>query len=66
MSLRGQNARLAAWDAALGIWRSRTATARYFLCDRRRLRGRFHPPLTLAGAGSLKQCLSHALQRHSA
>jgi len=65
MSLRGQNARLAAWDAALGIWRFRTATARYFLCDRRRLRGRFHPPLTLAGAGSLEQCLSHVCVRSS-
>jgi len=35
-SLAGANLRRARWDAALGVWRFRTASTRFFLTDRRR------------------------------
>ncbi len=65
-SMSGQNAQRASWDAALHIWRFRSATTRYFLCDRRTLHGRLQPLLTAGGHAPLEQCLSHALQRHGA
>ncbi len=65
-SLSGPNARRAAWDAALGIWRFRSATTRYFLCDRRMLRGRLQPLALSGGHAPLEQCLGQALQRHGA
>ncbi len=66
-SLKGSNARRAQWDPAQRIWRFRSATTRYFLCDRRRLRGRI--PVHVApegGCAPLEQCISVALQRNSA
>jgi glycosyltransferase involved in cell wall biosynthesis len=65
-SLSGLNARRAAWDAAMRIWRFRSATTRYFLCDRRALRGRLQPLAISGGHAPLEQCLSQALQRHGA
>ncbi|MBN1978941.1 MAG: glycosyltransferase [Anaerolineae bacterium] len=61
-----RNARRATWDAKLDLWRFRTATTRYFLCDRRKLRGRLLPVTTARGCAPLEQCIGAALQRHGA
>lgn len=65
-SLGLQNARRARWDSKLSLWRFRTATTRYFLCDRRKLRGRLLPVITAQGCAPLEQCISATLQRHGA
>jgi glycosyltransferase involved in cell wall biosynthesis len=65
-SLGPLNARIATWDENLRIWRFRSATTRYFLCDRRKLHSRLHPILVAGGCAPLEQCLSAALQRHGA
>ena len=59
---RGQ----ASWDEPHALWRFRHATTRYFLCDRRVLRGRVPLVETSRGVAPLEQCISRALQRHRA
>lgn len=63
-SLAGSNTKRATWDSEMHIWRFRTATSRYFLCDRRKLHKRLQPVLTHGGCAPLEQCISQALQRH--
>ncbi|MCB0253958.1 MAG: glycosyltransferase family 2 protein [Anaerolineae bacterium] len=63
-SLRGRNRRRAVWDDRYGIWRFRTATTRYFLGDRRRLRGRLEFVPMQAGCAPLETCIGRAMQRH--
>src|SRR5690606_31196403 len=65
-SLAAANARRARWDARLSLWRFRTATTRYFLCDRRRLRGQLLPLFRAQGCLPLEQCISAALQQNGA
>jgi glycosyltransferase involved in cell wall biosynthesis len=65
-SLGLRNARRATWDTKLDLWRFRTATTRYFLCDRRKLCGRLLPVTTARGCAPLEQCIGAALQRHGA
>ena len=65
-SLGPRNARIAKWDPDLQIYRFSTATTRYFLCDRRRLHGRFRPVQQGSGYAPLEQCITNALRRHGA
>jgi glycosyltransferase involved in cell wall biosynthesis len=65
-SLDPRNARRATWDSRLGLYRFRTATTRYFLCDRRKLRGRLLAVETGRGCAPLERCIGAALQRHGA
>lgn len=65
-SLAGSNAQRATWDPHLNIWRFRTATSRYFLCDRRRLYQRLQPVLREGGCAPLEQCISHTMKLHGA
>jgi hypothetical protein len=65
-SLGSANRRRAQWDEALQLWRFRTATTRYFLADRRRLRGALLPVLQGNGCRPLEQCISRALQANQA
>ncbi|HEY3496848.1 MAG TPA: glycosyltransferase family 2 protein, partial [Polyangiaceae bacterium] len=63
-SLGRKNARRARWDGERGVWKFTTASTRYFLTDRRRLRGNvpvvWHAPVELV---PLEQCLGAGLQR---
>jgi glycosyltransferase involved in cell wall biosynthesis len=63
-SLQGLNASRASWDPRMSIWRFQTATTRYFLCDRRRLRGRLHVVPLRGGCAPLENCLSQAMQTY--
>lgn len=65
-SLGPTNARRAKWDDNRRIWRFQTASTRYFLCDRRRLRGKLRFCAQGGGCAPLEQCISDALQRHGA
>jgi len=65
-SLGPRNACRATWDDELQIWRFRNAMTRYFLCDRRKLRHRLRLISRSRGCAPLEQCISNALQRHSA
>lgn len=65
-SLGSRNAAIATWDAARSLWLFQSCTTRYFLCDRRRLRGRLRPLWRGQGCLPLEQCISHALKRHHA
>jgi hypothetical protein len=65
-SLAGANARRARWDRRLQLWRFRTATTRYFLCDRRSLRGHLLPLFDGNSCRPLEQCISHTMQHHNA
>jgi hypothetical protein len=65
-SLAPPNARRAKWDAARSLWLFRTATTRYFLCDRRRLRGRLSVVRQRSGCAPLEVCITRAMARHSA
>lgn len=65
-SLSGPNRNRASWDARLQLWRFSTATTRYFLCDRRRLRGRLRPVFRGNGCVPLEQCISQGLQSDGA
>lgn len=61
-SLIRLNRRQGTWDSTLGAWRFSSATTRYFLCDRRSLRGR------LAASDAkrrlpLERCITQALRR---
>jgi glycosyltransferase involved in cell wall biosynthesis len=64
--LGGANARRAVWDAAHEVWRFATASTRYFLTDRRRLRGRLRPLPRSGGCAPLELCIAEALERHRA
>jgi len=50
-SLAGANLRRARWDPRLGVWRFGTASTRFFLTDRQRLRGRL--PALIGAQGCL-------------
>ncbi len=65
-SIRGRNSSLCRWDSAMALWRFSTATTRYFLCDRRRLRGCLQPVRSRDGCAPLEQCISQALKAHRA
>ncbi len=65
-SLGNRNARRAIWDANLMLWLFRHATARYFLCDRRKLHHRLRYVPMAQGCAPLEQCISRALQEHGA
>lgn len=63
-SLSARNARLAEWDPELEVWRFRSATTRYFLCDRRRLHGRLRLRSARGGCAPLEDLIGDALKRH--
>jgi glycosyltransferase involved in cell wall biosynthesis len=65
-SLGPLNAPRATWDQELCIWRFRTATTRYFLCDRRKLHRRLQRVPLAQGCVPLERCISNALRRHNA
>ncbi len=65
-SLGRANARRARWDRERGVWRFPTASTRYFLTDRRRLRGRLRRVPVNGGCAPLEMCISDALRRHGA
>jgi hypothetical protein len=65
-SLGLRNARLAKWDHDFEIWRFRTATTRYFLCKKQKIRGRLRPLRMGSGIAPLEQMISHALQQNRA
>jgi hypothetical protein len=65
-SLAPANARRASWDGARSLWLFRTATTRYFLCDRRRLRGRLRAVRRRSDCAPLEVCITNAMARHSA
>ncbi len=65
-SLGRRNARIAEWDPELEVWRFRTATTRYFLCDRRRLHGRLQLHPRSGRTAPLEVLIGHALRRHGA
>lgn len=65
-SLKPPNLNRARWDAGLCIWRFSTATTRYFLCDRRDLRGRLRPQWVNGACEPLERCISRALAAHGA
>lgn len=65
-SLGPGNQGRASWDAARALWLFRHVSSRYFLCDRRRLRGKLPVVLEHAGLAPLETCFSAALERESA
>jgi glycosyltransferase involved in cell wall biosynthesis len=65
-SLGGRNRRSAAWDAASTLWKFDHATTRYFLCDRRKLRGRIPVVRRLGGCAPLEVCLGAMLKAERA
>ena len=65
-SLGLRNAKQACWDGQQAIWRFKTATTRYFLCDRNRLHGRLRFVPMLGGCAPLERCISEALRQHGA
>ena len=65
-SLGLRNAKQAGWDGQQTIWRFKTATTRYFLCDRNRLHGRLRFVPMLGGCAPLERCISEALRQHGA
>ena len=65
-SLGSRNARIAKWDEERSIWRFQSATTRYFLCDRRTLRGRLEYVPQGSGCAPLEQCITRALMRSGA
>lgn len=65
-SIAGANLRRARWDAALEVWRFRTASTRFFLTDRRNLRGRLPKLGNGRDCRPLEQCISGALSTNNA
>ncbi len=65
-SLGSRNARLAKWDREHGIWHFKTATTRYFLCNKLKLHGRLRPVKMGSGIAPLELIISHALQQNNA
>jgi hypothetical protein len=65
-SLGRANADRAQWDDHSKTWRFVTASTRYFLTDRRRLRRRLAPLWRGNDVLPLEDCLSDALARHGA
>lgn len=65
-SLGPRNRRRATWDGDLQVWQFRSATTRYFLCDRQNLRNRLLPLRLAQGYAPLEQSISDALQRYGA
>jgi len=65
-SMGPQNMRLANWDRRLGIWRFKTATTRYFLCNRQNLHEQLRFEARPGGCAPLEVCISKALQRNKA
>lgn len=60
------NSLYSSWDEQLAAWRFPTVSTRYFLTDRRRLRGRVPAVRRGAGIMPLEQCFSAGLQRERA
>lgn len=65
-SLDAQNRRSAVWDERLGAWCFQHVSTRYFLTDRRRLRGAIPAIEAEDGLEPLEYCLSRALERAAA
>lgn len=65
-SLGPRNTRLAQWDRNLAIWRFKTATTRYFLCNKDNLKARLKPLWMGSAMAPLEQIISRCLQQHGA
>lgn len=65
-SLGRRNRRRAQWDGELKLWRFRTVSTRYFLCDRRRFSGLLDTGGSSRNCPPLEQCMSRAIQRSGA
>jgi hypothetical protein len=65
-SLGPKNIHHATWDSAHDVWLFQHATSRYFLTDRRRLRGAVPVVTRPLGLAPLESCLSAGLQRAQA
>jgi hypothetical protein len=66
LSLGLRNAARATWDERRRLWRFKSASTRYFLTDRRKLRGKLSALWRRAGLLPLETCISHSLERHAA
>ena len=65
-SLGRRNRCRAHWDEELKLWRFRTVSTRYFLCDRRNFRGQLDSGESPRTCQPLERCMSRAIQRAGA